>query len=242
MIKCKIFKAFTIAEVLITLTVIGVVASITIPTLKSKVEEAIIVAKLRQVYSQINNSYQAAIIKHGPPDEWGLQESYTDKKNNAYNPSENVPWEMILTSLKSENIDGKVSAYQPKALHGIYGMTNKARPIFKFENGVSALYPATVASSTCEYAYGTSKYLQNVCGDIKVDINGDAPPNTVGKDVFVFYYTKYNIVPLGYVEDTSRPISKFCSLNSKEKLNGHSCSSWVIYKGNMDYLRKDIKW
>ena len=94
----------------------------------------------------------------------------------------------------------------------------------------------------CSSVAVDTKYLQNVCGDIKVDINGDAPPNVVGKDVFVFYYTKYNIVPLGYVEDTLRPISKFCNRKSNEKLNGHSCSAWVIYKGNMDYLRKDIKW
>lgn len=242
----KYKKAFTLAEVLITLAVVGVIAGFVVPRIKTKIEEATTVALVRQVYAELNNSYQAAIKKYGPPQYWGLQESanVVDKAGNlfGYHPSENAPWKMLLEGLKAEDIDGKVSAYQPKALHGIYGMVNKARPIFKFENGVSALYPATVASSTCNKKYGTSKYLQNVCGDIKVDINGDAPPNTVGKDVFVFYYTKYNIIPLGYVEDTARPISKFCNRNSEENLNGHSCSSWVIYKGNMDYLRKDIKW
>ncbi len=123
---------------------------------------------------------------------------------------------MLLEGLKSEDIDGEVSAYQQKALLGIYGMVNKARPIFKFKNGVSALYPATVASSDCSEVYGTSKYFKNVCGDIKVDINGDAPPNTVGKDVFVFYYTKYNIIPLGQPEDAIRPISDYCNRNSEK--------------------------
>ena len=35
---------------------------------------------------------------------------------------------------------------------------------------------------------------------------------------------------------------EYCSPNSDSKYNGLECTAWVIYKGNMDYLRKEIEW
>lgn len=47
-------KAFTLAEVLITLGIIGVVAAITIPGLITKYQKLATVVKLKKVYSQLN--------------------------------------------------------------------------------------------------------------------------------------------------------------------------------------------
>ena len=47
-------KAFTLAEVLITLGIIGVVAAITIPGLITKYQKLVTVVKLKKVYSQLN--------------------------------------------------------------------------------------------------------------------------------------------------------------------------------------------
>lgn len=44
-------KAFTLAEVLITLGIIGVVASMTMPSLISKYQERVFVERLKQTYS-----------------------------------------------------------------------------------------------------------------------------------------------------------------------------------------------
>ena len=50
----KYKKAFTLAEVLITLGIIGVVAAITIPGLITKYQKLATVVKLKKVYSQLN--------------------------------------------------------------------------------------------------------------------------------------------------------------------------------------------
>ena len=47
----SIRNAFTLAEVLITLAIIGVVAAMTIPTLISDFQEKVTVTKLQKVYS-----------------------------------------------------------------------------------------------------------------------------------------------------------------------------------------------
>ena len=56
-------KAFTVAEVLITLAVIGVVASLVVPMIKLKYQEMTTVAKLRRVYSLMNSSFNQVVLK-----------------------------------------------------------------------------------------------------------------------------------------------------------------------------------
>src|SRR5574344_915991 len=65
------FLAFTLAEVLITLGIIGVVAALTIPTLMQKTEERETVSKLKKVYSTLQNAYSRAINDEGELSDWG---------------------------------------------------------------------------------------------------------------------------------------------------------------------------
>lgn len=43
-------------------------------------------------------------------------------------------------------------------------------------------------------------------------------------------------------EDKGKNLTQHCSKDSKERLNGFACSAWVIYNGNMNYLKKSISW
>ena len=73
-----------------------------------------------------------------------------------------------------------------------------------------------------------------------VDVNARQNPNTYGRDVFVFYWTKYGIVPVGSVEETSgvMPFSN-CSRSG----SGYGCAAWVLAFENMDYLHCDgLSW
>lgn len=58
----KIF-AFTLAEVLITLGIIGVVAAITIPTLMNKAQDIEYRAKYKQAYADISQAFAGAIAE-----------------------------------------------------------------------------------------------------------------------------------------------------------------------------------
>lgn len=60
-------KAFTLAEVLITLTIIGVVAAMTIPTLMSKYKEQTYVTGLKKAYSQLQNAWRMIPLSEGCP-------------------------------------------------------------------------------------------------------------------------------------------------------------------------------
>ena len=77
--------------------------------------------------------------------------------------------------------------------------------------------------------------MKNSIGHLLVDVNGNKEPNTLGKDVFQFWITKYGIFPLGTVDDTDTPFSS-C------RTTGQGCTAWVITKGNVDYWHKDVSW
>ena len=63
---------FTLAEVLITLGIIGVVAAMTIPSLIQKYQEKVFVTGAKKFYSLISQAAQLAVINNGLPETWDL--------------------------------------------------------------------------------------------------------------------------------------------------------------------------
>jgi prepilin-type N-terminal cleavage/methylation domain-containing protein len=63
-------KGFTLAEVLITLGIIGVVAALTIPGLVANYQEKVTVTKLKKAYTTLSNAYSLAAIEQGDPLTW----------------------------------------------------------------------------------------------------------------------------------------------------------------------------
>ena len=70
-------SAFTLAEVLITLGIIGVVAVLTLPTLIANYKKQVIISKLNKVYSTISQAYISAKSDNGELQDWKL-ENYTE--------------------------------------------------------------------------------------------------------------------------------------------------------------------
>ena len=58
-------KAFTLAEVLIVLGVIGVVSALTIPNLKDNTSDQVNVARAKKVYSELETAYDRTTLKYG---------------------------------------------------------------------------------------------------------------------------------------------------------------------------------
>ena len=64
-INIKNFKAFTLSEVLITLSILGVVAAISIPNIVSNFQKRVTITKRQRAYSYIINNIQEALIVNG---------------------------------------------------------------------------------------------------------------------------------------------------------------------------------
>ena len=63
-------KAFTLAEVLITLSIIGVVAALTIPTLIQRTGNEELVSRLQKAYSTLSQATEAIMTENGSPKNW----------------------------------------------------------------------------------------------------------------------------------------------------------------------------
>lgn len=76
MYHCFIKKklvAFTLAEVLITLGIIGVVAALTMPALIANHRKQVTVTKLKKVYSVMNQAISAAVAEYGDAENWAAE-------------------------------------------------------------------------------------------------------------------------------------------------------------------------
>ena len=74
--------AFTLAEVLITLAIIGVVAAMTIPTLVVNYQKKATATKVRKAYSELAQALKMAQAEHGDPNTWQVIK-YSDSAENS---------------------------------------------------------------------------------------------------------------------------------------------------------------
>lgn len=82
--------AFTLAEVLITLGIIGVVASLTIPSVVEKYQKRIFATKVKQTYNLVSNALISSIQENGTPDTWDFGSSVETNGNNPFNSSNHI--------------------------------------------------------------------------------------------------------------------------------------------------------
>lgn len=222
----KIKFAFTLAEVLITLGIIGVVAAMTIPTLMQKYYEKQTVAKLKETYSILSQALKSASQEEGLPEEWDCIEP---NKTCAQKGSEILkkhlkiaadcgvldPKETCIASGEYTSLDG----YQKWDFS-----KNTSDYKMKLLNGTSFWFRF---STTSEKSHG-------MIMTFKIDTNGAKKPNVSGRDLFFLrYYEGKGLILEGSPETVSYKTS---CLNSKQ--SGTGCAYYVVNFGNMDYLKK----
>lgn len=79
-------SAFTLAEVLITLGIIGVVAAMTLPVLTQKYQKMVLKNQYKKVYSTLSQAYSKAVFDIGG--ETGCVHVYEGKSNSTNTISE----------------------------------------------------------------------------------------------------------------------------------------------------------
>jgi len=72
--------AFTLAEVLITLAVIGIVAALTIPNLVQNYKKSVVETKLKTFYVTMNQAITLSELENGPVETWGMSTGSRDKE------------------------------------------------------------------------------------------------------------------------------------------------------------------
>lgn len=223
--------AFTLAEVLITLGVIGVVAAMTMPSVINQYKEKENAAKLKKIYSTLSQAYITAISKHESPENW------------TWSPQA-YPIPQTIAGYLIENLQVSKVCIGPECFpNRMYKRLNGVNHTNYYKNGNEfTSFILNDGTSIILWSAGACSDTYKDCAFIYADLNGDAPPNQIGRDFFAFVLTPANIIPFG-IEEHSYPFSSACKRNNDSYLNGIGCTAWVIYNENMDYLHcDDLTW
>ncbi len=182
--------AFTLAEVLITLGIIGVVAAMTIPTLVNNYKKKVTVTQLKHTYSVLVQAYERSKVDHGDPVTWelgGYGESNEYNSNQALR--ERIAKNYIIPYLTKVKEARYASwgdfGYKYVELYSEWSLElclNQSGYMISLSDGT------ILQISVMTKNYGTQENRDDrvISVIISADINGLKMPNARGKDIFIF--------------------------------------------------------
>ena len=239
--------AFTLAEVLITLGIIGIVAAMTIPTLISDYQEKAYVSKVKKVYSMLSQAYKFVELEYGNPTTWNLEKWQMNEdatSDNVYTDIASAGSADLLGQRFAEflKVNKMCLAADKDCMDEIdYKYLKGTSDAQHFRGG--RFNTMILSDGTIIYNYISNvncgepnEYGVRTCASFYADVNGTAGPNRRGVDFFEFRLTDRGIVPNG-LQGTVPDVGSFDeSCSDKDTMRGDGCAAWIIHFNNMDYL------
>ena len=236
---------FTLAEILITLAIIGIVAAITLPSLLVNVNEKAwdaqkkaLHARLAQAIGQMNTLGGYGTYtedEEGTATEDTAAESFildalskVYKINNVCGPDKlsscGIPSKITTLGAETEiNFPAKMSELNEILLNGYRetgedgDMADTKAAAFETVNGESI---AVFYNPLCSSDTTVDHYTQNkMCVNFVYDLNGEEGPNQVGKDIgfITAFYNKSPVVvaPVPYNSDYATGVPQYTETSGK---------------------------
>ena len=204
---CKAFQklaAFTLAEVLITLGIIGVVAALTIPNLIAKAREKATVVQVKETYSILSQGFRRAIDEFGEVSSWCTRVSNSDEEQCEINMANRLSHFMTLSPCNPYNTKCLPDFYKTRFKGDSRKISYPKRSIYVLNNGAVLSFEAGTGDNYinhwCTRELNSHVYI-GYCGRIHLDINGASGQNVDGKDLFMFKIYQDGIAPLGHKKD-----------------------------------------
>ena len=213
---------FTLAEVLITLGIIGVVASITIPSLIQHHKKLETISRLKKFYSMLEQAVKLSEVDNGIAEFWDIS---------------------ATPRLK----DGKVD-YETRSLDSKRTFMTYLAPYIKYTKFDEGDYKQddegniTGNLPTVHLPDGSSFTVYNgACVDINYDVNGNRYPNVMGKDIFKFlicnnisqrkkYFYKSESKIVGAYVQSLKNTTRESKINACTQ-NSKNCLDLIIFDG-----------
>lgn len=178
----SLIKGFTLAEVLITLAIIGTIASVTLPSLQLNVQKQQVGPALAKGVNTLENAARTLL----------QQESARNLKQACGGDNVDFP-----TCLENKGVIRNVSGFRKDYSQLKSNTTNKSLQCITGKDNIS--YCVDVNSySVITTGGATTKRYYGSYYSVYVDTNGEKAPNVIGKDVFLVYVDLYGeVIPYG---------------------------------------------
>ena len=213
--------AFTLAEVLITLVIVGVIAAMTVPSLIQTTERNEYVAALKKAQSVLAQTLYRITLDNGYPIgdyEFFLDTNFIEDFASYTN--------VVKICNNQQECFGS-SLYR----NGEYKLLNNTKATGWLDGKsvitTDGIMYTFIAARSIHNIYGISPEDQaRAIGRVIVDVNGQRKPNKFGLDTFIFYL----INGKGFV-----PAGAYTSTNCRRGKNGADCAGRVLRENTIKY-------
>lgn len=242
----KQFMAFTLAEVLITLAIIGIVAALTIPSLMANYQKTQYVAGLKKAYAEITEALKLMASDHGCPDNLKCTNLFNNNSNALGNEVKKY-FKLAKDCGSTYNANDESTkcfsdTYRTK-IDGSGDIYNSGEEFDGSYNFITADgFAISLTSDNCDSSNGSgpNRNMNNICGFITIDVNGAKGPNNVGRDIFSYLITNGKgpaLYPSGGSENPDggwadlSGTPQYCTEGSPDSLDGWECSGRIMEQG-----------
>ena len=189
--------AFTLAEVLIVIGIIGVIAEMTIPTLANSVTTASITSGFLKDYSVLQQASREIINDSNG--------NITNAFPTAQDLSDAISAKLKISKKCADQASNSYCWPDPTTIRTLSGADFTGNyddngPSFILVDGtVIKIYNNAWYSPDCSVFPRTlGGKVEGMCAVIHMDINGVKPPNQLGRDIFEMdFYSSSGIIPNG---------------------------------------------
>lgn len=221
--------AFTLAEVLITLGIIGIVAAITIPQLVNNYKAKRLRTQFLKSYSTIQQAFKEmeADDVSTDPTTYNTLEYYKTFMNYLQAPMDcGIGDNKYLPCVYMRDSSSK--DYKPYKTYD--GKTNAS--MILFDDGQIALQDGTLLLF--------ENYAPRMRVFVSVDLNGyNNKPNRWGYDLFTFQLVDNQLKAMGDTGTTYTDLSTYCNVNSQDEYNGIACAKKAL--SDSEYFKNIVK-
>ena len=249
---------FTLAEVLITLGIIGIVAAMTMPAMIQNYKKKVYTSKLQQTYSLLNQGFRNYLAQEGvdrlsDTKAWQhLQSTNLDSCDPSNLGTEEVCMEWVkdmsavFKGLQVQNkgvVTYKYLSNNGTGTRGPWSVALNNGAIFYI--GIYKNYNTTPHKARVKQ-YGTK--METSVAYLDIDITGTSLPNQWGRDFFEFQVAdngfvypeggrEYSVFRNGNFDSywNSQYRSWGCNPKTQNKPYGYGCGARVLEEGKMDY-------
>lgn len=209
---------FTLAEVLITLGIIGIVAEMTIPTIINNVHEIQYKVGTKKAYQVLNE----ATLRLNIDSDLDVSTSITlaDSYAKVLNYSQMLPGKEALGGINYRYYKTNITAFD---------FNQSSSLLFILADG--SIVSDWINWPTCSQT-NNLKAPPNDCGEFFVDTNGSKSPNMIGKDVVYFWLIRkdnaYMLVPEGNEQAYGATDNRLCTNPGTSDNPGQGCTIYYI--------------
>lgn len=186
---------FTLAEVLITLGIVGIVAQMTIPTLMSNIQNQQYVTGLKKAYSNFNQVLTQIAADNNCVGDLKCTGLFSPSTTDTTLGDQISKYFKVVKNCGIYSDTGITGCF-PDTVYANYDTTSPNTGWdswwYRFIAVDGTIYMMHNNSSNCS-DLGISNHVTNnltqVCGMLLIDVNGLKPPNAAGRDIYQFYIT-----------------------------------------------------